>query len=211
MNENGNVGCLCSWPIIIIALILFWPVGILLIVWRATKDRKTAMRAGKLLSVLGFVSYVFAAIMVIGGIADGFDGSVFACMIFFIVAGLVLQYVGKRIKRSAEDIRKYLAVIINGNERQLESIAASTGKTYEVVHDDIKKMINKGYFKDAYIDEGLRELVLPEKTPESQNTSTTDKTMNQNHVKVVACSCCGANNTVYGTVGECEYCGAPLK
>ena len=66
MNENGNVGCLCSWPIIIIALILFWPVGILLIVWRATKDRKTAMRAGKLLSVLGFVSYVFAAIMVIG-------------------------------------------------------------------------------------------------------------------------------------------------
>ena len=58
MNENGNVGCLCSWPIIIIALILFWPVGILLIVWRATKDRKTAMRAGKLLSVLGFVSYV---------------------------------------------------------------------------------------------------------------------------------------------------------
>lgn len=161
MNENGNVGCLCSWPIIIIALILFWPVGILLIVWRATKDRKTAMRAGKLLSVLGFVSYVFAAIMVIGGIADGFDGSVFACMIFFIVAGLVLQYVGKRIKRSAEDIRKYLAVIINGNERQLESIAASTGKTYEVVHDDIKKMINKGYFKDAYIDEGLRELVLP--------------------------------------------------
>ena len=114
-------------------------------------------------------------------------------------------------KRSAEDIRKYLAVIINGNERQLESIAASTGKTYEVVHDDIKKMINKGYFKDAYIDEGLRELVLPEKTPESQNTSTTDKTMNQNNVKVVACSCCGANNTVYGTVGECEYCGAPLK
>ena len=38
---------------------------------------------------------------------------------------------------------EYLAVIINGNERQLESIAASTGKTYEVVHDDIKKMINK--------------------------------------------------------------------
>ena len=29
--------------------------------------------------------------------------------------------------------------------------------------------------------------------------------------RVVACPCCGANNTVSGNLGECDYCGSPLK
>ena len=29
--------------------------------------------------------------------------------------------------------------------------------------------------------------------------------------KVVQCPNCGANNTIYGSIGECEYCGSPLR
>ena len=47
MNENGKVGCLYSWPMIIIALCVFWPVGIFLIVKRVSVDKKAAMGAGK--------------------------------------------------------------------------------------------------------------------------------------------------------------------
>ena len=37
-NKNNNLGCLYSWPVIIIALVCFWPVGLFLIIlllwWR---------------------------------------------------------------------------------------------------------------------------------------------------------------------------------
>ena len=29
--------------------------------------------------------------------------------------------------------------------------------------------------------------------------------------KVVTCPSCGANNTIVGTNGACEYCGSPLR
>ncbi len=46
MNENGKVGFWYSWPVIILVLCLFWPVGVFLIIKRVSKDRKTAMSAG---------------------------------------------------------------------------------------------------------------------------------------------------------------------
>ena len=29
--------------------------------------------------------------------------------------------------------------------------------------------------------------------------------------KAVHCPNCGANNTIYSSIGECEYCGSPLR
>ncbi len=211
MNENGNVGFWCSWPVIIIALIAFWPVGVFLIIRRVTKDRKTAMGAGKLIGWLGIASYCMAALMLIACLGDGFTGDDIAATLFFVAAGVALRVVAKKIKGNAENVKNYLAVIVNGDMRQLDSIAASTGKSYEVVHADISKMIDQGYFKNAYIDESLRELVLPETTPAPQSSMNSGASQTQNNAKIVVCPCCGANNTIYGNVGECEYCATPLK
>ena len=145
-------------------------------------------------------------------ISDGFAGEDVVMILFFGAAGFALRKVAKKIKTDAENVKQYLSIIVNGNVRQLDTIASTTGKSYDVVHKDVTTMIDKGYLKNAYIDEGMREVVLPSSAPTPQNnvnTATVNATPAQS--KIVACPCCGANNTIYGDMGECEYCGSPLK
>ena len=210
MNEKGKISGLYSWPVIILALCIFWPVGIFLIIKRVSVDKKTAMGAGKLIGGIGIASYCIAGIGFIACLSDGFGSDDIGMILFFGIAGFVLQKVSKKIKRDAEDVKKYLSVIVNGNERQIDVIASSMGKSYDVAKNDIQKLINKGYLKNAYINEGTREIVLPNIIQEPSGDMTNTSSVNV-ETKIIACPCCGANNTVVGDMGECEYCGSPLK
>lgn len=73
-------------------------------------------------------------------------------------------------------------------------------------------MIEKGYLKNAYINENLKGVVLPNNTPIFQNdTNITTENTEPTQSRIISCPCCGANNTIFGGIGECEYCGSPLK
>ena len=174
-------------------------------------DKKTAMGAGKLIGGIGIASYCIAGIGFIACLSDGFGSDDIGLILFFGIAGFVLQKVSNKIKKDAEDVKKYLSVIINGNERQIDVIASSMGKSYDVAKNDIQKLINKGYLKNAYINEGTREIILPNNNIQGQSEVISNATTNNVATKIVACPCCGANNTIVGDVGECEYCGSPLK
>ena len=219
MKENGKIGALYSWPVIILMLFIFWPVGLFLLVKRFTLDKKTAVSAGgKGLKVLGVVLLVFGCLAFIGCVSDPEAASGTVVAIFFIVGGVLLMRKAKKITKEAESIKQYLAIIVNGNVRQLDSIAATTGKTYDVVKADIQKMISSGYLKNAYINESTREVVLPNshtaapvESPVAANSLQATAAPVQSQGRIVACPCCGANNTIYGATGECEYCGSPIK
>jgi len=210
VNEKGKISGWYSWPVIILALCVFWPVGIFLIIKRVSVDKKTSMGAGKLIGGIGIASYCIAGIGFIACLSDGFGSDDIGMILFFGIAGFALQKVSQKIKREAEDVKKYLSVIVNGNERQIDVIASSMGKSYDVAKNDIQKLINKGYLKNAYINEGTREIVLPNIIQEQSGDMTNTSSVNV-ETKIVACPCCGANNTIVGDMGECEYCGSPLK
>lgn len=212
MNNNEKMSFLYSWPVIILALCFFWPVGVFLIIKKVSVDRKAAIGAGKFIGGMGIVLYCIAALGLFVSLVDGFAGEDIALVLFFGVAGFVLRRIAKKIKTEAESVKQYLSIIVNDNIRQLDAIASTTGKTYDVVHEDVKKLIDKGYLKNAYIDESTREVVLPNNAPVPQynaNYATANAAPVQS--KVVTCPCCGANNTVMGDIGECEYCGSPLE
>ncbi len=61
-------------------------------------------------------------------------------ILFFGVAGFVLRKIAKKIKTEAENVKQYLSIIVNGNVRQLDMIASATGKSYDVVHEDVQKI-----------------------------------------------------------------------
>lgn len=212
-NKNNNLGCLYSSPVIIIALICFWPVGLFLIIKRASVDKKTAMASGKLIKALGIASCCMAALGFLVCLSDGFDGTDVGMIIFFAAAGAALLYLANKIKKEADSVKLYLNIIVNGGERQLDSVAAATGKQYDVVKKDVQKMIDKGFLKNAYINENTREVVLPSAAPTNANAGQPINNAAPAAVqtRVIACPCCGANNTVSGDIGECEYCGTPLK
>lgn len=188
---------LYSWPVIIALLILFWPVGIYLLYKKAQSDKKTALTASKILKILGNVFIVVGIVTLI--IVVG---------IFYLILGIVLKKFAKKLLASAENVKKYLAIVVNGNVRQLDSIAAAVGKPYDKVKEDLQKMIDNGYFKNAYIDESMREIVLAQPTMAMAGASFSSGVGVT--TRVVTCPCCGANNTVVGATGECEYCGSPL-
>ena len=212
-NKNNNLGCLYSWPVIIIALICFWPVGLFLIIKRASVDKKTAMASGKLIKGLGIASCCMAALGFLVCLSDGFDGTDVGMIIFFAAAGAALLYLANKIKKDADSVKLYLNIIVNGGERQLDSVAAATGKQYDVVKKDVQKMIDKGFLKNAYINENTREVALPSAAPANVNVAqpTGGTAPAAAQTRVIACPCCGANNTISGDIGECEYCGTPLK
>ena len=212
MNENEKLGFWYSWPTIIFTLILFWPIGVFLIIKRVSKDKKTEMNSGKLINGLGIVSYCMAILGFIVFITESFAVEDIVLALFFGAAGFVLRKIAMKIKMESENIKQYLSIIINGNVRQLYAIASTTGKSYDIVYKDIKKMIEKGYLKNAYINENLKEVVLPNNTPIFQNdTNITTENTEPTQSRIISCPCCGANNTIFGGIGECEYCGSPLK
>ena len=214
--NNNNLSGLYSWPVIILALIFFWPVGLFLIFKRSTLDKRTAMSSsGKGLKGLGIGLTVFGAIGFIGFVGDS-DGNAAGGIIvtlFFIAGGIALIMKSKKIIKEAESVKQYLNMIVNCGERKIDAIAAATGKPYNIVKNDIQQMINKDFLKNAYINENTREVVLMTDTPTYENGNVqrraTTKTASQ--TRIVACPCCGANNTISGTFGECEYCGTALQ
>lgn len=210
--KNNNLSVLYSWPVIILALVIFWPVGVFLIIRRVSLDKKTAMGAGKIIGGLGIASYCIAALGFVACFSSGFDMDDILMILFFGVAGFVLRKIAKNTKSNAEEVKKYLSIIVNGNVRQLDAVSAASGKPYDVVRADVQKLIDKGYLKDAYIDENTREIILPAAQTVGQisrmNTDTSTPNLGP---RVVTCSCCGANNTIVSETGECEYCGAPIK
>ena len=202
MHENKNVGLLCSWPVIIAAIVLFWPVGVILLLRRASKVTQTARWVGKLLVLLGWLTWALTVVGVISCIAQGFRGSDAMAALILAVFGFILLTIGYTIEAKAVDSEKYRAVIGNGL-RRLDEIGAAVGKDYKQVKKDLEEMIKKGRLEGAYINESTYELVIPkdmempaEKKPEGRK---------------VKCAGCGAANTVYGDTGECEYCGSILK
>ena len=212
--NNNKVSGIYSWPVIILALIFFWPLGLFLIIKRTSVDKKAALASGKLIKGLGIASCCMATLGFLVCLGDGFDGTDVGLIIFFAAAGAALLYLANKIKKEADSVKQYLNIIVNGGERQLDSIAAATGKQYDVVKKDVQKMIVKGFLKNAYINENTREVILTNNTSinanvggHTQASATTGKTQ----ARVAACPCCGANNTVSGVLGECEYCGTSLK
>ena len=188
---------LYSWPVIVVLLFLFWPVGLYLLYKKAQSDKKTALTASKILNLLGNIFVVVGVITLIVIIG-----------IFYLAVGIVLKKFSKKLLASADNVKKYLAIVVNGNVRQLDSISAAVGKPYDVVKKDLQKLIDDGYLKNAYINESTREIVLAQP---SVTVNISDATMETSSTRVVSCPCCGANNTISGSVGECEYCGSPLS
>ena len=205
--NNNKIGTLYSWPVIIAAFIIFWPVGLFLLFKRTSIDKTAALQqSGKGLKIAGIVLMVLGAFGILGSLETG-DGATIVGCLFFIAGGAIMFKKAKALKVEGEATKKYLAIIINNNVRQLDSIASATGKQYDVVKADIQKLIDKGFLKNAFINENTRELVIPEAAPTQSSTNNAS----YQQARVVSCPCCGANNKVSGATGECEYCGSPLN
>jgi hypothetical protein len=142
------------------------------------------------------------------------DGIVMA-MFFCGFIGAFLTHIAKKMKINANKFQKYTTIIFANNQTSIDNIASAIPTSYGQASKDLQQMINKGYFEGAYIDVNNRMIVLPQlknqQSPSNLYEQTSNSTITQPKIKVVACKNCGANNNlIEGQVCECEFCGSPL-
>lgn len=197
-----------SWIAIIIMMMIFWPIGVYLLYKRLKVDRKAAMGSGKVLNVFGIFLILFG---VMGILVSLDEADSMGVALFFLILGIVLKRMATKNKKQAVRIRQYIALIINQHITSLDELARATGCTYNVVCDDLNKMIEKGYLPDAYLNLSLRRIMLPgQQAPVYRQTNSQQR--GQVKTKVVTCKGCGAEMIVAeGTIRKCEYCGTPLQ
>lgn len=120
--------------------------------------------------------------------------------ILLIIPAVIIAYV---IEKNNAKKRKYFSLIEKQRVLSVESIASACSVTYEKAYKDIIKMIDRGFFGDAYIDNATQKIVI----------SNADTDINAQAVeRSVQCPSCGATNKV-SSLGEskCEYCGTILQ
>lgn len=219
--KNQKIPWWLSWPILIIVTILFWPIGVFLIWKRIRIDRKAAMAVGRFISIFGWLCVGVAGIGFLGYLPEGITKEDVSMILFYSIFGIVLILLGRNTRKNAQKYKKYISIVVNHEETSIDNIAMAIPTSYENAKRDLQKMINRGYFTDAYINDGDREIVLPSmeesymvKTEVNVRTNTHVNVSSNGEVEMVVISCkgCGANNKIEkGSVGECQFCGSPIS
>ncbi|MCQ4865266.1 hypothetical protein [Pseudoflavonifractor phocaeensis] len=219
-----------SWVPIIVFMLLFWPVGIVLLILKLKNDRSGTMQNGKVVFGIG----VFLAVMGVMYLIMFFSGSLttsggrpyplnsfLSLLLFFILGGAALIVVGTRMKKTGLKYRRYINLVVNNRLSSIDKIASGMGCSYDQAVVDLQKMQDDGYFPHALIDfsKGLfyldgipRDMGGTADAPHPASPRPGEGVEAPPAVKVVTCRSCGAQNTVAaGTVCECEYCGSPIS
>lgn len=194
-----------SWIVIVVMFIVFWPIGLFLLIRKMTADRAARLNDGKSMFIVG-------GILVVVGLYQMFNYRYsFFMSLFYIGGGVVLILMGMRNKQRSQRYRGYIDLVANRGITNLDTISGMMSVPYDMCQNDLQKMIDGGFFHDTYIDLGRKELVMRPRVPiMAQVPMAAQPVMQQAAPRVVQCKGCGANSTVHGNVAECEYCGSPL-
>jgi hypothetical protein len=181
------------------------------------KESKPIIMSDKIIvfRVIGWILICFFGFLFLGflaGIGDGTGDSTFGMFIFtvsgFLVGVLLVRRAGK-IKKIVVKYRRYIDVVVNIGQRNIDSIASAVSLPYDEVLENLQAMIDVGFLKDASIDHSGHRIILRPPVRPAVNTGAQSQAAAQ--MNTARCSGCGANNVVpSGKVSACEYCGTPI-
>lgn len=195
-----------SWLLVIILLIIFWPIGVYLLVKKLNADKKASLSSGKGMRIWGWVIVGMGIISWTTLIEDGFFSGTLG-MLFFVGAGLSLVYIGKKTSLKSIKYKKYINMIINKNMKSIATISSAIPVSHDMAMKDIQDMIDKGFFENAYINYDLDEIALTH----ADGVDTKVK-IHKGEMVVVSCNGCGANNKIKKQeVESCQYCGSLIS
>lgn len=197
-----------SWVVVIIALIVFWPIGLVAAIYKIYKDRSAIFLITKVLYGIGIVFLLIALLgfcSTLGNASSEDIGMIF----FFSISGGILAFYARSISKTQNTYKRYISIIVNQGIRDINQIANIVKKDKANVKKELEVMIKKNYFEGAYIDDNKEELFM-----HNYNKEGATDNISTNGLKniVVACKNCGAETTIKEeTVGTCEFCGSAIQ
>jgi len=210
MNNANTGGKQTSWGWIIFWFILFWPVGLVLLIKRQKSDKSAVLKDYKGVTIASYVLMGLGAIYFLMGISGQPD----ALLAFLVCGGggvVTFLYARKSQKRS-EHYRKYINMVVNQNQTSIDSISAAIGIPYNDVLNDLQNLVTDGYLPGAYIDISQRKIILGDMTQQYGAQFVAPTSSIQVQTTAVKCPGCSANNKVtIGQTAVCEYCKTFLQ
>lgn len=159
----------------------------------------------------------FALIALYAMFDDEKDGAGLIMIMWLLAAlGFSVFYLGMKRTKMRMEFKKYIAHLSADPSGSLENLASATGASVDKVKKNLKYMINKRFFTDAFINEQTSQLIFPSMAQRLQQQAQTMPYAGpgtaQPELVVCTCRCCGGINKIAkGTAGECDYCGSPLQ
>ncbi|MCR4749479.1 MAG: hypothetical protein K5877_06805 [Lachnospiraceae bacterium] len=207
MNNNQQPVWFNTW-VIVIAFIVCWPVGILLLIGRVNSSKQNMFDG----STTTKVCYIIGAILILAGFGS-FSNS-FLAGLFYVAGGAALIYYGMKNKKKVERYKGYIDLVANQQIYSLDTISSTMNVSYDVVKNEINTLISKGTFRGANINELSRciEMNLVSEQPAAQGfingvfegvgASASNQT-----VTATCPGCGGTMAAIKGATVECDYCG----
>lgn len=218
-----------SWTAVIIMLIIFWPIGLVLLFKKLNGDRSAQFSGGGVITVIGWILIVFG----ISGIAMMSDGSEMIgpgimMIVIFGVPGFFLIKKGRKTKKQAEKSRRYIQLIVNEQVTDIQDLALRTRQSREQVINEVSDMMSKGTLGSARFNKSMTEIeiqqrtrrrhqpvnphpaVQPSNTRHSEPSRRREEPVKTFEPRSIRCSACSAINFVDSLPAQCEYCGSSL-
>jgi hypothetical protein len=197
---------------VIVTLIVFWPVGLILLGTRLSQDRAKQMALGGVFMVVGTLLgafFLLVAWVCLTGSPPGEskrarEGSVGAAIACAAIAagGFALAAKGAALRRKRHRVQHYLKLIVNQGIARVDEIAIASGRAdFNKVMAEIQALIHEGFLPGYRLDTEARMVIhygSHDHRPEEIG---------------FACKSCGANNLILalGAYVRCEYCGTAVK
>ena len=204
-----------SWVVIVICFIIFWPLGLILLLNKLASDRSATLKYGGALSGVAFILIGIGVVYFIMSYTRGSGFMTHAVM--FIIGGIFLFITSRRAKIKGERYKKYIDLVVNQSQTSISYIASAVGVSRVTAASDLESMVNAGYFPGAFVSLARGEIVMrgslsPHDSQHSAPVQTASQASGPVQPTVVSCKSCGANNKALpGQIVECEYCGSPLQ
>ena len=155
-----------SWGVVFLLIVLFFPVGYVLLFYKIIKDIDGRMKNSKVMKVFGGILFgcgILYAIIANYGESSGVEGSgdIIAFALFLLSMGIFFIALGFLLKRSATKMEQYIEIIDKHGVTSINEIAAMMSTTYDKAIIYIYKLIEKEIIKDAYIDAEQKKIRFP--------------------------------------------------
>lgn len=156
------------------------------------------------------ITFLFGITFIYGIFQPSEEGDVAAAIICGIITflGVLLIIKGKRTGKLVKAFKSYVLRLSEKDKYTMHELAASTGESVDQVRNNIQQMIKKKFFINASLNNDMDTIVFPERKQKLSNSQVDD---NVEYISVECTGCGAVNKIIKGTVGECEFCGTPLK
>jgi hypothetical protein len=192
------------WPSVVVALILFWPLGLWLIGIRLGRNEMASLKVGQwllgggsLLSCIGGMALLTAFV----GSDDDPGGRqvlITASILLGLVPGLILIWKGHSLRARGRKIRQYVELIINQESVSLSAISASLQIGQDLVLSDLARLIAEGNLAGHYLNRERNTIDRVSSQPQQRDGCPL-------RLRSWTCETCGGFNNRH--LPACEYCG----